>query len=192
VTGAEVVSHVQITEVWAMLGGPPLRNGRGKRFWKDGDGYNIRLRDDLNVWKDFVTGQKGGILALIETVLDCDKRTALRFLADRLHLDIDQPLTLAQRRAYHDRRRRDEQLQYLRRRLIAQLKVRRNMFWTTDRLACAWARTADAGDWRWEVFWLHCRDGEIGNKVQAEIERIEAMNLDQLAAFFSSSRRRAA
>jgi hypothetical protein len=191
VPASEVLDKITIFEEWKLLGGgppgPPPNGKRYKPFWRDGESWNVSLSEEKGgVWYDFGRATGGGKLDLIQKVLDCDKRTALRWLADQLHVDVDQPLTPGERHALWQRRRRDQQLQRLRRELIRQLTVKRNSYWDVDRLASNWARDADPQDWRWEVFWLHARDGEIGDRVQAEIERIEAMTLDELAAFFES------
>jgi hypothetical protein len=78
----QILSEVRISEVWGALGGAPLRRGRGKAFWRDGDGYNIWLSDVKNGWKDYVTGDRGGVLALIAMVRGSSRQDALKWLAD--------------------------------------------------------------------------------------------------------------
>jgi hypothetical protein len=192
VPASEITSKVECTWLYHELGGPEPRYKRYLPFWRQGEHYNVSINNEKGCWFDFSRREGGGKLDLIQKVLDCDKRTALRWLANQLHIDISEPLTPGERHALMERRRRDEQLQRLRRALIRQLTIKRNSYWDVDRLASNWARDAALNDWRWEVFWLHARDGEIGDRVQAEIERIEAMTLDELAQFFAESRRNAA
>jgi hypothetical protein len=193
-TGGELVSRATITQVWRLLGGPPLRNNRGRAWWRKGDGLNIRLRDDLGVWKDFATGDRGGVVALIQRALDCDKKTACHWLATQLGVDLGPPLTDRQRRALIEQKRRYQQIEQQRSQLIRQLTARRNTFWDADRLASEWARENinNPSDWKWAAFWAHCRDGEIGDQVQLQIERIEQMTLEEFAAFATKTKRRAA
>ena len=51
------ITSVRITDVWAALGGGPLRQRRGQAFWRDGDGYNVSLNDDKGCWHDFRYGK---------------------------------------------------------------------------------------------------------------------------------------
>ncbi|HKD07679.1 MAG TPA: hypothetical protein VKB79_17395 [Bryobacteraceae bacterium] len=73
---------VQISEVWRMLGGPPLRHGRGRAFWRDGNGLNVAIDDEKGVWMDHADGVGGGILDLISRVRGGSRSDALRWLAD--------------------------------------------------------------------------------------------------------------
>ena len=50
------LADLRIRDVWRALGGGPLRHGYGRAFWRDGDGWNVRLYTDSDCFKDFVTG----------------------------------------------------------------------------------------------------------------------------------------
>jgi len=77
------IETLSLCDVWTALGGGPLRAGRGLAFWRDGDGLSVSLQSDKRAWFDHVTATGGGILALVETVLGCDRRGALEWLSDR-------------------------------------------------------------------------------------------------------------
>ena len=72
-TARDIIDQASIVSVWAAVGGGPLRYGRGKAFWRDGDGYSVSLNQDKNVFFDFVTST-GSILDLVRTVNGCDRR----------------------------------------------------------------------------------------------------------------------
>ena len=91
--------EIDILETWAALGGGPLRGKRGKAFWRDGDSYNIALDAAKGTWYDHRDGHGGGVLALVETALGCDRRDALAFLETHCGLDPHRPLTPQERRA---------------------------------------------------------------------------------------------
>lgn len=71
---------VTITEVWRVLGGGPLRHGRGRAFWRDGDGYNVAIDARKNVFFDHVAGAGGGVLDLVQAARCCDRSEAWAWL----------------------------------------------------------------------------------------------------------------
>lgn len=76
------ISELCVLTVWIALGGPrPVRN-RSVAFWRNGRGLNVQIYPDTATWKDFKTGLGGGILALVERILGCDRRGALQWLGD--------------------------------------------------------------------------------------------------------------
>ncbi len=77
-----VIGAVRIEDVWRALGGGELRRGRGRAFWRDGDGLNVALDPKRGTWRDFATNAGGGILQLIQTVRGCSKGEAFEWLAD--------------------------------------------------------------------------------------------------------------
>jgi len=108
-SASEIVSARPISEVWAGLGGGPLRHGRGRAFWRDGDGHNVSLSNQKQTFYDFASGAGGGVLDLIQLVRDCSRRDALRWLADYAGVClVDRPLTAAQRAAMGRQRATDE------------------------------------------------------------------------------------
>jgi hypothetical protein len=78
-----MIGDLRITEVWERLGGGPIRNGRAAAWWRDGDGANIAIDRERGVWFDFARGFGGGVLDLVRTVCDCDKRAAVHWLRDQ-------------------------------------------------------------------------------------------------------------
>jgi hypothetical protein len=79
------LAELRITDVWAALGGPELRrNGhasvRAPAFWRNGKDRNVSISVQKNCWHDFVTDDKGGILALVMIVEDCGAHAALGWL----------------------------------------------------------------------------------------------------------------
>jgi len=91
------LDQLNILNVWAALGGSELRGKRGRAFWRDGDGLNVSLNTDKNTWYDFRDARGGGMLALVEHVLNCERATALDWLQKHCGLD-DLKLTPGQRR----------------------------------------------------------------------------------------------
>jgi hypothetical protein len=78
----ELKNAADIREVWAALGGGKLLHGRGQAFWRSGDGFSVSLNPEKGLWHDFVSGTGGDIVALVQTVRQCDFRQAVRWLAD--------------------------------------------------------------------------------------------------------------
>ena len=46
----ELLGRASISDVWVALGGGELRHGRGKGFWRDGDGDNIAINESKDVF----------------------------------------------------------------------------------------------------------------------------------------------
>jgi hypothetical protein len=99
VTGAELVSRASIVRVWAALGGGDLRAGRGRAFWRDGNGFNIALDEAKGCWHDFARGEGGGIVDLIVTALACSRLEALRWLAETEGVTLDGDTPTGRRKA---------------------------------------------------------------------------------------------
>ena len=102
----DAIDRASIVDIWASLGGGDLGHGRGVAFWRGGDGLNVSLDEAKGVFFDHAHGTGGGILALVETVLGCDRPAALRWLAAHLGVQLDGQwsLTPAEKRAYAIRR----------------------------------------------------------------------------------------
>jgi hypothetical protein len=78
-----MIADLRITDIWERLGGGPIRNGRAAAWWRDGGGPNVAIDSERGVWFDFARGAGGGVLDLVRTVRDCDKRAAVRWLCDQ-------------------------------------------------------------------------------------------------------------
>jgi len=81
--GGPRIADLSVSSVWEVLGGPPSVRNRSVAWYRGGRGLNIQLYPNTGTWRDFKTGEGGGILALVERVLGCDRRGALEWLSDR-------------------------------------------------------------------------------------------------------------
>lgn len=54
-----LVESVNLSDLWVALGGDKLHHGRGRGFWRDGDGFNISLDAGRGVWFDHARGEAG-------------------------------------------------------------------------------------------------------------------------------------
>ena len=79
---SEVKARAHILDIWAALGGGELRGNRGQAFWRGGDGYSVSLDAKRGLWHDFVSGEGGDVIRLVETVHGCDFKQAHAWLAD--------------------------------------------------------------------------------------------------------------
>src|SRR5262249_26307211 len=62
--------------------------------------FNVKLNDQHGRWYDFATGDRGGILDLVQRARGCDRVTALRWLSDFAGIPVEnRPLTLGERQA---------------------------------------------------------------------------------------------
>jgi hypothetical protein len=81
-------TDIPIVPVVRELGGPELpRHGRVPAWWRKGDSLSVSIDTDKNCYYDFVTGDGGGALKLVQPALGCDRRAALRWLQDHCGLD---------------------------------------------------------------------------------------------------------
>ena len=94
-----VIGGVRILDVWQGLGGGELRRGRGRAFWRNGDGFNVELYPTQKRWHDFATNDGGDVLNLIQTVQGCTRSEALRFAADLAGMPLT-PTSPERRRRY--------------------------------------------------------------------------------------------
>jgi hypothetical protein len=94
------LTEINIGEVWQALGGRALRGRRGNAFWRDGDSYSVSLDVAKGTWFDFRDARGGGSLALVETALGCDRRTALQWLEANCGLDPTQSLSPGEHRKH--------------------------------------------------------------------------------------------
>jgi hypothetical protein len=106
----DVLSRVRITELAQALGIKlDKTRRRGVATWREGRNFSVSFNDVKNVWHDFVTGSGGGILDLVQRVRGGSRADALRWLADFAGVVIDdRPESRADRRAFAERRERDE------------------------------------------------------------------------------------
>ena len=89
-TPAEIIERVKISEVWNWLGGEPLKKGRAKAFWRQGNNdQSISLNDTKNVFFDHRDSKGGGVLGLIQAALGLNSKDAAKWLADQAGLPLD-------------------------------------------------------------------------------------------------------
>ena len=101
------IEDLDIHQVWAALGGGPLRGNRGRAFWRDGDGWNITLDRSKGAWYDQRDHIGGGIVALVELTIGVDRRAALAWLGVNFGVTSISPTStysLAERREFARRR----------------------------------------------------------------------------------------
>src|SRR5215471_8438561 len=93
ISAAELKSRANLHDVWAGLGGGPIKHNRGVAFWRGGKNLNVSLDLKGNRWHDFVTGDGGDVIGLIRVVCGCDFPQACKWLADflGLNLSVEQP-----------------------------------------------------------------------------------------------------
>lgn len=105
-SGAEVMDRIKITQVWQALGGGSLRRGRGRAFWRnEADGLNVSVSDAKGCWHDFVSGDSGGILDLVQHVRGGSRAEALQYVADISGVTLDSKrLSRTEKRVYAERR----------------------------------------------------------------------------------------
>lgn len=112
VTASDVVSGVRISEViHALTGKEPRRTGgsifRTAATWRGGDGLSVAGDDARGVWHDFVTGEGGGVLDLVQRVRGESRQDALRWVADFAGLALDEKKPSPDLRAEWAKRRRE-------------------------------------------------------------------------------------
>ena len=96
------IEDLEIRNVWDSLGLGPLRGNRGRASWRDGAGYNVAL--DSGRWFDHARGEGGGVLALVEIVLGCDRHGALDWLKANFGITSGNTCSVAERREFAARR----------------------------------------------------------------------------------------
>jgi hypothetical protein len=97
------LERINIGQLWAALGGEPIRHGRARASWRDGDGWNIALDSERGLAYDFTTGTGGGVLWLVETARGCSRADALRWLEANGFIE-PRRLSAVDRRAHSQRR----------------------------------------------------------------------------------------
>ena len=87
---SEIKRRAAIVSVWSALGGGELRHNRGRAFWRKGDGYSINLNAEHGVWFDVVSNEGGDVVALVETVRQCNFRDACNWIADHVGIRLSE------------------------------------------------------------------------------------------------------
>lgn len=76
----EILDRLTLRQVWFALGGGALIRNRGRAFWRNGDGFNVRLTAE-NTWYDHRDKVGGGMVDLVVHVRQVSKQDAWQFLA---------------------------------------------------------------------------------------------------------------
>ena len=148
-----------IVPVWRRLGGGELRNGRGRAFNRGGKGYNVSIDSYKDVWHDFVSGASGGVLDLVETMLQCDRRGALAWLEAESFIEARKPWSASEKLAFTIRREAareaGKEVESWREGQITELESRSSQLFaetltTKDRLSAACASR--------DLYWLNSLD----------------------------------
>lgn len=162
------VASIPILDVWRALGGGELRRGRGRAFWRGGDGWHVAIAPEKATWYDFSRGEGGGVLDLVERALGCDRTAAVAWLREFAGVP-DQALAPAERRAWAERRRLTERHGEDAELWAAGLRIELE----------ARKRRADEGDNLWGLITSARR-----------LYRLEAAAADQILAWYLVARRR--
>ena len=125
------------------------------------------------------------MLDLIQVARNCDRRDALRWLADHLGVTLDdrEPFTREEKRRYAQRRSHAESaaqnLTGWRRDTLQRLRGERNPLYESENMASAVARTllAETGggdDEAWAHIFEHALDDQRADQIDREIQRLES------------------
>ena len=117
------LASLSILTVWLALGGGPIRHGRSAAFWRGGRRDSVAIDSKRNLWHDFVMGEGGGCLRLVEVALGLDRPAALRWLQDCCDLDGPTPRSPQERKAALEAVRASRRCESLRQRLARQLST---------------------------------------------------------------------
>jgi hypothetical protein len=174
------LTQIPIARAWKCLGGGEIRKGRSQAFWRDGDAWSVSLDAEKNAFFDFVAGQGGGVLALTETALGCDKRDALAWLRDNCALET-RHATAAERAAAQRQQREaeafEERLMPSYRAFLTELTAQREVL--IQRL-----RVADDPDLKLELQVLYWRidnmRAAIGDDCDADAVAVTTATVRQL------------
>ena len=189
---SEIVARARICDLWGALGGSELRHGRGKAFWRDGDGWNIAINESKGVFYDHAHGEGGGVLDLVQTALGCDRKRAWEWLAAHqgVNLDTRRPLTRHERRQYSQRRSRAElaarDLTRWRRDVLRRARAERNRLYLSENAVSAAARTllaatgGEGDDEAWAHIFEHTRDDQRADAIDHHIQQIESATPNEL------------
>lgn len=186
----ELIDRVRIAEVWDALGGGPLRRNRGCAFWRGSESFSVSISCERNVFFDFGPHEGGGILRLVRVARNCDRRTALAWLAVFYGVSLDdRPLSIDQRREWQQKRFRAEAwaagLTGWREALLRELRQRRDDIWERVLAAERFGRqfvNEPGRDDLWHFAFECLGEENEGECLERWIGRVEAMTPAELAA----------
>jgi len=104
----DIIFAQPIGATWQQLGGDPPRRGRARAFYREGGNPGaVSLNDEKACWHDFVTGEGGGVLDLVQRIRGCNRADALRWLSETVGIPLE-ARPVGERRAYAVRGARAE------------------------------------------------------------------------------------
>ncbi len=186
----ELIARTRLSDVVAALGGPEVKRGRCAAWYRGGDNpTSLSIDDPRRWWRDFKTGEYGGILDLIQIVVGCSRSEAAEWLAGY------HGTSLARQSPQQTRewRRRHEQAEQAANELTAwrektsrALLDERNRLFNSEGVCSAAARVFLAqddpsGEELWDGIWAGVLDGQRADELQRELERLEFASPAQLA-----------
>ena len=146
----DLLSRTSITEIARTLGLEPDRCGRCRATYRAGrSSTSLSLDDRRGVWYDHGTGRGGGVLALIQAALGCDRRAAVAWLADYHGVTLGRTDPTSARRLAARResaRARATHLVLWRNALVMALRGLRNQAWDAARSLDAETVCANSDD----------------------------------------------
>ncbi len=159
-----VIDAWGIDKIWQALGGGQLRRGRGRAFWRNGQGFNVAIDVERGSWWDFARCEGGGKLDLIQRVRGGSREESLKWLSGvtGVSRSTREPLSLEQRRTH------------ARKRAVA-AKAARNAGWWHQSLVETLERRkrlCNGIDGPWD-------DVEL-ETVSSELYRLQQMNVEEL------------
>ena len=189
-TAGELIDGADIRQVWAGLGGEPLRRNRGCSFWRGSTSCSVSIAHGKNTFFDFGPHEGGGILRLVKVARNCDKAGAFEWLANFHGVSLDsRPLSIDQRREWRRKRRAAEkkaaELVQWREALLGELRQRRDDIWRCVLAAERFGRqfvNEPGRDDLWDFCFTCLAEEPEGERLDRWVERIEAMGPAELVA----------
>jgi hypothetical protein len=165
--------------------------------WRGGKHFSVALDDEKNVFHDKVANQGGGLVAFVQLIRGCDKKTAVQWLADFAGVAL-QEMTDDERRGWARRigavRRNAEALVAWKAETLEELRRHRGRIQKTYHNAVKFVLSHDAeecerrGDVRYE---LALQIGETYwdrvESMDAQIDRLEATSYAELLRKFGGA-----
>jgi hypothetical protein len=82
------LTAVSISDVWRMLGGEPIENGKARAWWQGDPDRAVSIDDRTDRWHDTGNADGGGILELVAIVRGCSPADAALWIEDELNLAV--------------------------------------------------------------------------------------------------------
>jgi hypothetical protein len=184
----EILGRLQISHVAETLG-VKLNRSRNRCVapWRQrADGWNVSITDAKNTYYDHVDNKGGGLIDFVGRIFGCDRKTAVRWLADHAGVTLHEQ-SEAERRQWLAARPRAEALVKWKLETLASLRYHRGRVQRTYHNAVRFLLSHDydecerRGDLRFEIalgigetYW------ERVEAMDAQIDRLEAASYADL------------